>query len=104
MTRQWIIDFCDRQQGRSARLAGLTSFRFGNRNALERLALAMERFWFNCKLRAIGYSRQRLNALAARLKATAEREIAANARAVRTDGPPRDSGTHEAVVGREGDA
>lgn len=78
MTRQWIIDFCDRQQGRSARLAGLTSFRFGNRNALERLALAMERFWFNCKLRAIGYSRQRLNALAARLKATAEREIAAN--------------------------
>ena len=31
-------------------------------------------------------------------------EVEANARAVRTDGPPRDSGTHEAVVGREGDA
>lgn len=28
---------------------------------------------------------------------------AANARPVRTDGPPRDSGTHEAVVGRSED-
>lgn len=27
-----------------------------------------------------------------------------NARPVRTDGPPRDSGTHEAVVGRSEDA
>ena len=81
MTRQWMIDFCDRQQGVAARLAGLASFRFGNRNALERLALAMERFWFNRKLLAMGYSKARLNALAVRLKATAEREIAANTQA-----------------------
>ena len=33
-----------------------------------------------------------------------KRVLSANARAVRTDGPPRDSGTHEAVVGRSGDA
>ena len=78
MTRQWIIDFCDRWQGWSARLAGLASLRFGNRNALERLLLAAERFWFDRKLLAMGYSKARLNALAARLKATAEREIAAN--------------------------
>ena len=85
MTRQWMIDFCDRWQGWSARLAGLASLRFGNRNALERLLLAAERFWFDRKLLAMGYSKARLNALAARLKATAEREIAANTRSSISD-------------------
>ena len=79
--RQMMIDFCERRQSRAGRMAGRLARKYGDKFPLVKACHFFERFWFDRKLLAMGYSKARLNALAARLKATAEREIAANTQA-----------------------
>lgn len=84
--RQMMIDFCERRQSRAGRMAGRLARKYGDKFPLVKVCHFFERFWFDRKLRCLGYSRKRLKQLAERLKQTAAREIAANTRIDRTTG------------------
>lgn len=78
MMRATMIDFCERRQQSAGRMAGRLARNYGDKFPLIPVCHFFERFWFDRKLRCLGYSRKRLKLLAERLKQTAAREISAN--------------------------